>query len=322
VLVMANAYPMLAPLEYGSWRADPVQGAGDAVVSRTALYRVSVQAPDNWQIASSGSKVDDNLEAGVRTTQYATGPMREFMLVASPLLVLQEENVQDIRIQHWGLPETTPGWKDTLNVGVNSLDLYNTSFGPYPYREFDIISAPLRNAAGVEYPGLILIGDFLYTNTDTPSRLPTVVAHEVAHQWWYGLVGSDVLLHPWQDEALATFSAQLYEQKYDPAYYNGANDYYQDAVKQLEDKQGPQKIDGSVSSFAQSGAYGVVVYLKGELFFEAVREKIGDQKFFAGLQEYFQHSQYRTAAPDDLLGSFEGACSCSLDELYTEWGVQ
>ena len=54
VLMMANAYPLLAPLQDGLWRADPVLPEGDAVVSPVALYRVAVRLPADWQVVSSG----------------------------------------------------------------------------------------------------------------------------------------------------------------------------------------------------------------------------------------------------------------------------
>jgi aminopeptidase N len=149
-----------------------------------------------------------------------------------------------------------------------------------------------------------------------------VAAHEVAHQWWYAVVGSDVLAHPWQDEAMATFSAELYKLKAEPAFYQGTLMEYRRRVTSLEAEIGLQPVDQSVAELAsKTGAYSTVAYLKGDLFLEALRQKIGEKTFNAGLAHYFQTSSYQIAAPADLLNSFENACSCQLDELYQEWGV-
>ena len=62
-----------------------------------------------------------------------------------------------------------------------------------------------------------------------------------------------------------------------------------------------------------------MVYSKGGLFFEALRQEIGDQAFFQALQAYFRDNQYRIADPDDLLNAFENAAGRQLDEFYQRW---
>jgi aminopeptidase N len=153
--------------------------------------------------------------------------------------------------------------------------------------------------------------------------LPYVTAHEIAHQWWYAVVGNDVLAHPWQDEALATYSAQLYMEKHNPVFYQGALSLYRERVADLEAEQGVQPIDQSVAELADSpNAYSTIAYLKGDLFFEALREEIGVSAMNAGLQAYYQDFSYRITPPAGLLDSFETACQCELDALYSHWGVQ
>jgi alanyl aminopeptidase len=132
-----------------------------------------------------------------------------------------------------------------------------------------------------------------------------------------------VLEHPWQDEALATYSAGLYEMQHNPDFYQGSMDLYQQRVTDLEAELGVQPIDQSVAELVdQPRAYSTVAYLKGDLFFEAVREEIGVTAFNAGLQTYFKENSYRIAQPAALLDSFESACQCNLDALYNQWGMQ
>ena len=189
VLMMANAYPLLAPLQDGLWRADPVLPEGDAVVSPVALYRVAVRLPADWQAVSSGYQVNATAEGDTKVVQIAGGPLREFMLAASPAFELQQLQWQDVQIKHWGLSGSDESSAEVLQTAANSMDIFNQTFGPYPYGELDIIAAPLNNASGVEYPGLILLGEGLYPQQNGPRMLPFVTAHEIAHQWWYAVVG-------------------------------------------------------------------------------------------------------------------------------------
>ncbi len=323
VMLMANAYPMLALLEDGEWRASPVLPEGDAVISQTTLYQVEVRVQAAWQVATSGREVSRAGSGDTTVIQIAGGPLREFMLAASPAFEMEQTQWEDITIHHWGLPDSQSSRAEVMQIAVDALSLFSQTFGPLPYNELDIIAAPLNNASGVEYPGLILVGESLYTSRLAPRMLPNVTAHEIAHQWWYAVVGNDVLQHPWQDEALATFSAQLYLMKHDLAFYQGALTEYRRRVADFEAANGVQPLDQSVEDLTEfENAYAIVAYLKGDLFFEALREEIGAAAFNAALQAYYRDTRYQIASPAALLDSFEAACTCSLDGLYNDWGVQ
>lgn len=323
VMLMANAYPLLALLEDGKWRADPVLREGDAVISQISLYQAEVRVPAAWQVVSSGRVVSRAGSDKDAVIQIAGGPLREFMLAASPTFELEQILWEDITINHWGQPESESSRAEVMQVAVDALGLFSQTFGPLPYNELDIIAAPLNNASGVEYPGLILVGEALYNSQSLQHILPMVTAHELAHQWWYAVVGNDVLQHPWLDEALATYSAQLYQLNYDPVFYRGALREYRKQVTDLEAEIGVQPLDQSVADLSNlERAYAIVAYLKGNLFFEALREEIGAAEFNAAMQAYYRENSYQIASPADLRESFEFACVCDLDELFNEWGVQ
>jgi hypothetical protein len=81
-LEMANWYPILAEYEGGTWQANPVMGTGDAVVSRTSLYKVSITAPSDLVIATTGKQIKSVQEGNVTTHEIVSGPVRDFMIVA------------------------------------------------------------------------------------------------------------------------------------------------------------------------------------------------------------------------------------------------
>jgi hypothetical protein len=319
LLTLANGYPILAAWEDGAWQYEPVNGSGDAVVSETALYRAEVRAPQGWAIAATGSAIDESAEAG-QALRVASGPVRDFMLVAGPGLVEHQAEAGGVRVRHWGLAGGEDRWDDAMQVALDSLEVFEKRFGPYPYSELDIVAAPLRLASGVEYPGLVLIEEEEYTAANT-IFLSIVVAHEVAHQWWYAVVGNDVLEDPWQDEALSTFSSLLYQQAYEPAAYRGTLEAYRERVEIAGEEVAGQSIFLPLDAFrANPAAYSTVVYLKGALFFVELRERLGDDAFFEALQAYYQASRYRLVEPETLLEAFEDACGCELDDFYREWG--
>ena len=323
LLTLTNWFPMLAvPLD-GTWDARAVLAEGDAVVSQSALYRVRITAPVDWKLAATGSLVDSQTRAGTAHYDFVTGPVRDFSLVASPSFETQETQVDGVRVVHWGLPDGEANWQQVLDVARGSLAIFDRRFGQYPYAELDVVALPLQNASGVEYPGLIMIGARLYSGEDAERSLPVTVAHEVAHQWWYGVVGSDVLQSPWQDEGLTTFSSTLYFEKNSPPFYEGLLDYYRQRLSDFKQDQADEPIAQPVAAFrGRGGAYGTIVYTKAALFFEALREQVGDDAFFGALQDYFTGNRYQLVAPDALLSAFERRCGCDLSGLYQEWGVE
>lgn len=323
VLTLANWYPLLAPWRDGSWDVDPVIGIGDAVVSQTALFEVSITAPAGWQVVATGSQVLEESLNGQTRRKFVSGPVRDFTISASPNFVLREARAGDVQVRHWGLPDGEERWNEALQSAVDALSLFAERYGPYPHAELDVVAVPLQLAAGVEYPGVVLMATSQYReNAESPFLLGIVVSHEVAHQWWYAVVGNDVLSDPWLDESLATFSSLLYQQVYQPRYYPGTLRFYQNRVSELEAEANSTEINQPLSAFQnRPGEYSPVVYTKGALFFVELRERLGDEAFFEGMQSYYGENRYEIALPAELLSAFETGCSCQLDDFYAEWGL-
>jgi aminopeptidase N len=80
-------------------------------------------------------------------------------------------------------------------------------------------------------------------------------------------------------------------------------------------------VTGSLDYFEKLGGshYYQVVYVKGALFFDALRETVGDEIFFNALQDYFGQYKYGIASSEDLLDLFEEISEIQLDDLYQEW---
>jgi hypothetical protein len=134
----------------------------------------------------------------------------------------------------------------------------------------------------------------------------------VAHQYWYGLVGSDARKHPFQDEALTQWSAQLYfEQRF------GAERAAKEADTQIAMNyrlmrlfgQADGAVDRPVDAFDSPLAYAGLVYGKGAFVYPALRKLVGDDAFFDALRSYVLRYRFRTApvhALFDLLGELSG----------------
>lgn len=312
-------YPMLSVYEAGAgwWMTRPTP-QGDAVYSETGLYEILLTMPDNFVLAMSGSEIDQypGAEDGTTVHHYVSGPMRDSLLVAGPDLGKITEYVDDIAINvlYWPGGERAAEW--VLGISVDSVRIYNENFGPYPYAELDI--AETFNYTGIEYPGIIVLAD---RNWERGNQfLEVTTAHEVAHQWWYSLVGNNQVEQPWLDESLTSYSEYVYMR--DVYNEERARDTIQgdrDWYNYYRSTGAPDLVlDLPVSSYMDNN-YGVIIYVKGPLFYTELERQLGRETFLKALQLYFKQHRYEVVESKDVLDAFEAATGEDLDALFYQW---
>jgi hypothetical protein len=322
VLALSNFYPMLAVYESGGWWLDPVYGFGDSVYSDAALYTVEVLTDPGMVVATSGMWVSQQAVDGKLMQRYISGPARDFFIITSPDYQVTSRQVGGTTVNSYYLPKDAAGGAQALEAAASSLETFNSEFGPYPYTEYDIVEAPLNQPSGFELPAMGLIAERLYADLAAPDFNATI-AHEVAHQWWYNVVGNDVFRAPWMDEALATYSSILYwEQVGGATAKEQALNYYQERYSQNTQNGWDAPVTSPMAYFQESNrikSYSPVVYAKGGLFFDELRRTIGDEAFFKAVQFYYGTHWFSIASTSELLSAFQTATEVKLDDLYQTW---
>jgi aminopeptidase N len=169
----------------------------------------------------------------------------------------------------------------------------------------------------MEYPGLNLIGVDLYR--ELRAQLEDRVCHEIAHQWWYAQVGNDQINTPWLDEGLAEYSmATYYRQVYGEARANTLiNQRWLVPYQLVVENDFDAAVNQPAAAFGEE--YEVIVYAKAALFFNALRQELGDETYRAVLREYVEQYRWRVATPDDFLSVAESVAGRDLDGLYSQW---
>jgi hypothetical protein len=325
---LAHWYPVLAGRDAGgAWNLQPPSENGDPIFSNTALYEVTLTAPAELVLVTTGSVVETTVAGDGRTShRIVTGPVRDFTIVADDDFDVVSREVDGTVVNSWYNPGRETGAELALDYGAESLAMFNDLFGAYPYEEFDIVDVGVGGgAAGIEFPQLVFIGDAYYDNPGIEQAMPGffefLVVHEVAHQWWYGLVGNDQYVDAFIDEGLTNYVSTIYfERRY------GEEEGAFQVTLNLElpylgflFEEGDQIVDQPTDDFVTMGDYGVTIYAKGALGFQAVREAIGDEAFFAGLRQYVEGFRFAVATPADLRSAFEAASGQDLSELWRHW---
>jgi len=324
---LAHWIPLLAGYDpVNGWQLGPPSEFGDPVFTNTALFDVSINSPAAFVFVTTGSEVGSTQHGSLTTRRFVSGPTRDFVMAADADFRVESITVGGTVINSYFNPDDVVSGHAVLTAGAQALEVYNRLGGEYPYEEFDLAEIDLGNGAGgVEFPQLVFISGDYYGTENAPTLIPGflefVVAHEVAHQWWYGLVGNNQYLHAFIDEGLANYLTVVYfEETYgEEAAQQQINFNLKAAYFARLFDDGDEIVDQPTDDFPSQRSYESLVYGKSALGFGEVRAAIGDDAFFDALRAYVAQFRFEVAAPSDLKAAFETASDMDLDELWRHW---
>jgi aminopeptidase N len=339
-MLLGYFFPALAPREQQMVEQNLAVGVGSLISGEVADYEVTVRTDESLTVIASAECVESIAQESVegpespkymdkRQSQTFRGEnLRGFALAVVERMKSAERKVGATRVISYFRESDQRLGNHALDIAANAIDVYEKSFGAYPYSLLRIVEAPL--AAGysnIQFPGMVVVAQAYYIDFDAPeaARLPGVlreqsdiikssfeftIAYGVAKQWWGEAVGGDPERAPYLDEALANFSAA----------------YYHEAVygKKLGDLIIDQQLRGAYQAYRMLGGvdveaekpvkdfrnglqYTAIVQAKGGLLFVAMRKELGDERFFDALRHYYAKNSFRVATPETMRNSFIAA---------------
>ena len=195
-LRLGSFFPILAWEPGMGWATEPaVAGFAEASTAQTADFDLTVTVPAGYGVLASG--VSD------RPGHWTATAMRDVALsvgrfeVATATARAPEPVAVSVGV-HAGVEESPEVYLERV---VASLEDFARRFGAYPWPTFTLALTPALDG-GIEYPGHVMQG---------PGTLERTTSHEVAHQWFYALVGNNQGRDPWLDEGLATWAEFRFE---------------------------------------------------------------------------------------------------------------
>ncbi len=285
-----SGFPLLAWVRGSGWARDPaVPMNGETVTSEDfVLAALSVTAPTDYQVVGTGVAAGATAgEAPGTTTHRFTAPAVRDVAVAVGRYDILERDVGGVRV-HLATPQagTRAGPQDWADEVASAITSLTELFGPFPYPELSIAITP-GQSDGTEFPAALQFGDV------RSRQLRALVAHEVAHQWFYSLVSNNQAEHPWLDESLATFGESIASD----------NDYqYSDISRRATGLMGQP-----MTYWADNGGYrryNEAVYNQGAAVFLQARRQIGADRFDTALRSYIAANAHRVATPADFARAF------------------
>ena len=303
---LVDWYPFIPPYK-PSWLAHPAGFFGEHTVYETADFDVSLKLSDRRGDLVVAASAPAQVEEG--WYRYSYSDARNFAISVSPEYQIYTATVGSTTVLSYAFAFHEEAGQAVLQATAEALELYNRLFGPYPRSLISAVEADFLD--GMEYDGMYFLSNGFYNlYQGTPGEyLMAIAAHETAHQWFYARVANDQALEPWLDEALCTYSERLYYENAHPEaldwWWEYRINYYQPGGF----------VDGSIYNPAGYRAYRDAVYLNGALFLEELRRQVGDQAFFAFLQDYAAQMAGRIATKDDFFAILKAHTDADLSSL-------
>lgn len=317
---LGNWYPIVAVYDKEGWNLDKYYPIGDPFYSDSSNYDVTIKAPKEYIIASSGILLKEKEEGENKTWQFQSSNMRDFAFIANKNFKVSEKTVDGTIVKSYYYKTDEKRGKDALDTGVKSIKVFNEKFGKYPYPVYSVVETVFPS--GMEYPGLVYISENYYKTISNKDALTIVVVHETAHQWWYSLVGNDQIDEAWLDEGFATYSESVYIEN--AISEERGKNYFNNSVEERHNEVIAEKvIDGVVvrglEDFRNWDDYGPTVYTRGAVVLNELRNKFGDEKFFEIMQKYFMEYEFKIATSEDFINVSEKVTGQQLDEFFNTW---
>lgn len=318
---LGNWYPVVAVYENGSFDIAPYYANGDPFYSECANYNVTISYADKYTLSSTGEKLDESIESGVKQSSFKARAVRDFAMV-----MLEDCQTQEVAVEDTTVEVITKSGDNNISIYLEtarrSVELFNRLFGKYPYSKLAVVFTDFFQG-GMEYPNLVYISN----SVQELDEIKKVIVHEIAHQWWYGLVGNDEVSVAWFDEGLAEYSTLLYYENYPDEGVDAKKmvadtltnyELYLDVIKslKLEINYG---MELALNQYKTEYEYVYMIYVKGLLFFDALRNSVGDETFFDCLKDIYKNYKFKIITKEKFIASIENTSGLDITEFVEGW---
>ncbi len=231
-------------------------------------------------------------------------------------------------------------YKELIEKVHGILDFYSNLYFPYPYSKITIVDGLLRAGGGMEYPQFIVMGPILsidrkFRNIVRYEYLEDVISHEIAHQWFYLMIGSNEAMEPFLDEGFATYSQITYmENRYgeknqltlfNRKVYDLFTTHYLNFLNLQKNKKG---VPINYSSFDTKKDNYTIFYSKGYLIIKKIEDIVLKDSFKIYIKDFFKEYKFTHPSIDEFFkfinersgGKYQHSLKSLLYEnIYTDY---
>ncbi len=289
---------------------------GECSCYQVANYSVKAKIGTEYVVASSGECVSTEAEGKYIVYDYEAENIRDFAMVLSQDYFVEEKKVDETTIKYYYITDENP--QRTMELIEKCFKFFESKFCQYDYAVYSVAESCIEQA-GLEQGCLSIVS----ADADIATFTLTV-AHETAHQWWYGMVGNNQFSTPYIDEGLAEYSSMIFF-KNCPEYAIDVGEYIDGGVRELNYcKDFYARIYGSfdtslsksVDKFYSEYDYTSVVYREGLYAFYSLDEITGGKSLIKALKHICKDKKYEIIDEKYLLDVIRRYCKHSGEAYF------
>lgn len=267
-------------------------------------------------------------------TSFDTTPRMSTYLLAFVVGELQKKTgttKDGVEVNIWSTPAQPLASLDfALDIAIRSIEFYDDYFGtPYPLPKSDHVALPDFSSGAMENWGLItyretcLLAEDSTTSIASRHYIATVIAHELAHQWFGNLVTMEWWNDLWLNESFATLMEYIAVDALHPEWNVWLDFVTHESVAALrrDSIDGVQSVQVDVDHPDEINTLfdGAIVYAKGARLLRMIQQYIGHDAFRAGLKQYFTDHAYANTIGNDLWNALEAASGEKITSIMNTW---
>jgi hypothetical protein len=364
-------YPQIAVFDdRRGWDKTPYTGAAEFYLEY-GDWDVAVEVPSNYTLAATGtlqnpeevlsqaqvrryrsvsqdsvSRIITQAEAVERSQQqvsttktweFAAKSVRDFAVAASPAYIWRATKTEAIGQQKDGVfihaffqANGLPAWNEGADMARHAIEHFSEHFGPYVYPQATVVSGPVT---GMEYPMMVYAGN----QGPVVNILYELIAHELGHEWYPMMIGSDESHHAFMDEGFNTYiTSTAFEDRYpEHGFMNPSNpDWITKLVPHIDERlmnqtmyltQARANEDASISAPSNRvdpARYNVASYAKPGSVLYMLRHYLGDETFARAMQTYYDRWLFKHPYPEDFYRTVEDVADEDLSWFWDQFMVQ
>ena len=311
---LGNFYPIVCMRENGNWNKTPYYATGDPFFSECANYVVNISAPNSYYVSATGNEEKSAQEGLLKRSEFSAKATRDFAIVLT-------KNAKEISSKEGNTAISVVGQKEdgslnaNLETAVKAFRFFNKTFGTYPYRTLRVVKTPFMQG-GMEYPNLVMISSLISDTAETDK----VIVHEIAHQWWYGVIGNNQINNAYIDEGLSEYSTFL--------FFDGHPEFGQtleNLVLDAEDSYNlylevfnsiglnvNTQMDLAVNNYQSEYEYTYMVYVRGALMYNYLAKEFGQKETNSALKNLYKKYKFKVADKDALVSCFRNKAKAKI----------
>ena len=352
-------YPKPAVYDRKGWHPMPYLDQGE-FYAEFGNFEVQITLPENYVVAATGDLQNEsekqwlknrkpfNREAKpkkqtpqkkkeveqsavpsspkTKTLQYKQNNVHDFAWFADKTFSIKTDTIKlpsgkIITARAFYYSENKEVWQNSITMIKRAILTKSKWLGEYPYNVVSVVDG--GNGGGMEYPTITLLDD-----GGSEKMLDYVINHEVGHNWFEAILGTNERTHPWMDEGMNTY----YDNRYSLQQYGNTNiDIIQTKSSFLKNRmpddiqhtllqtvtgiKKDQPIETTSEKF-NAFNYNMVAYVKTGDWMKLLEDELGKTVFDNCMQEYYKRWQFKHPYPEDFKKVVEDVSEKNVDAVF------